>query len=114
MGNAATASERREHTRVGRVKMAVRFRGDTYATTNWSMGGFYIEGYDGPLSTGSLITVESMGPKGGHMREVNLSARVVRTSDNRLAVNFLNLDFQAYDLLQETLIEMGELRPLID
>lgn len=78
------------------------------------MGGFLVEGYEGALSTGSLVTVGAMGAGDDTLHDVDLAARVVRAGANVLAVNFLSLDAEAYELLQDAMRKTGEMRSLLD
>lgn len=111
--NTANASNRRRHGRVTRVALAVRFDGQVYVTTNWSMGGFLIDDYDGRLTTGALVTVKGLGRDEAHLSHVNLPARVVRTGEKVIAVSYLGLDATAYGFLQAAMSEMGTMRSLL-
>jgi len=106
--------DRRVHLRVTRVELAVRFGGQTYKTANWSMGGFFLDDYEGKLSTGSLVTVEGLGRSTRTLSQVSLPARVVRTGESVIAVNFLSLDSAAYGFLQQVMSESGKMRILLD
>lgn len=110
----AKGSERRVHPRVTRVLMTVRFDGQTYKTSNWSMGGFFLDDYEGTLSTGSLVTVAGLGRSSRKLHEVDVPARVVRSSESVIAVNYLSLDAEAYDFLQRVMSETGKMRILLD
>jgi len=107
-------SDRREHLRVTQVELVVRFDGQTYKTSNWSMGGFLIDDYDGALSTGALVTVKGLGRNMRKIGEVNLPARVVRSGEKVIAVNYLSLDAAGYTFLQEIMRESGKMRTLLD
>lgn len=111
--SGSSESERRQHARVTRVELAVRFDGQTYKTSNWSMGGFLLDDYHGHLSTGSLVTVQGLGRDAPSMETVELAARVVRTSERVMAVNYLSLDAAAYELLQQLMSETGKMRSLL-
>ena len=110
----AKGRERRVHPRVTRVQLTVRFDAQTYKTANWSMGGFFLDDYDGGLSTGSLVTVAGLGRSARGVRKVNVPARVVRSSESVIAVNFLSLDAEAYNFLQRVMSETGKMRILLD
>ena len=110
----AQGSERRVHPRIIRVALAVRVGGRTYKTVNWSMGGFMLDDYEGDLSTGALVTVAGIGRSARKLLDVELPARVVRTAENIIAVNYLSLDHEAYDFLQIVMSETGKMRNLMD
>jgi len=110
----AKGRERRVHSRITRVMLTVRFAGQTYKTANWSMGGFFIDDYEGGLSTGSLGTVAGLGRSARSIRKVEVPARVVRSSESVIAVNFLSLDAEAHGFLQQVMSETGTMRILLD
>lgn len=110
----AQGSERRSHDRVTRVELVVRFGGQTYKTANWSMGGFFLDDYAGDLSTGSLVTVAGLGRSTRKLNKVALPARVVRSGQTVIAVNYLGLDAEAYAFLQTIMSETGKMRILLD
>lgn len=112
--SAEKGDDRRVHPRVTRLELAVRFSGQTYKTANWSMGGFFLDDYEGALSTGALVTVEGMGRNARSLRKVRLPARVVRSGSSLMAVNYLSLDAEAYDFLQGMMSETGKMRNLLD
>ena len=110
----AAGEDRRVHSRVTRVELVVRFGGQTYKTANWSMGGFFLDDYEGMLSTGSLVTVVGLGRSTRNLHQVNLPARVVRSGESIVAVNYLSLDAEAYGFLQNLMSETGAMRILLD
>ena len=52
---------RRVHERGDDQAIKLKIAGKTYVCINWSLGGFLIEGYDGGLTMGSLMTIEEIG-----------------------------------------------------
>lgn len=110
----AKGEDRRIHPRVTRVELAVRFDGQTHKTANWSMGGFFLDDYAGMLSTGSLVTVVGLGRNTRNLLKVHLPARVVRSGESLVAVNYLSLDREAYGFLQSLMSETGAVRILLD
>jgi len=108
-----TSEDRRKSPRAKRLKMVARLNGETYLTEDWSMGGFLVENYDGRLTTGSLITVEGLGRTKTNVHLVNLPARVVRLGANTIAVSYLSLDAKAYDFLQQSMSDSGDMRTLV-
>ena len=99
--------ERRLRERVCDASLVVAFKGGTYTVANWSLGGFVIEGYRGPLTPGSLISVDAVGKVGGELARVKARARAVRknAAKQTLAVSFLDLDNRAYEVLHEVMSE---------
>lgn len=93
--------------------LSVRFKDETFAVTNWSMGGFLLENYQGHLSTGALVRVVGLGCHNGKVLDVDLPARVVRTGEHTIAVSYLSLDSTAYHFLIEALNSCGEMRNLV-
>jgi len=105
--------DRRKHPRAGRMGLVVRMEGETYEVSNWSMGGFLLDDYQGRLTPGALVTVGGIGCHISDMHDVELPARVVRTDDGIIAVTYLGLDAKAYDFLTDALGQCGEMRSLI-
>ena len=110
----ADRSERRQHNRVAEMELVVRLGDKTYKTVNWSMGGFLLNDFDGELASGALVTVEGLGRDVKNMHNVRLPARVVRSSERIMAVNYLSLDSEAYAFLQSIMSESGKMRSLLD
>jgi len=113
-GSKTDGRERRVHERVSRMELVVRFDGQTFKTANWSMGGFFLDDYEGKLSTGALVTVAGLGRSTRKLHTVSLPARVVRSGESVVAVNYLGLDAEAYDFLQRIMSESGKMRNLMD
>lgn len=99
--------ERRLRERISDASLAVAFRGAIHTAANWSLGGFILEEYRGPLTPGALLSIDAVGKAGGEMTKVAVRARVVRVDNaNRgLAVSFLDLDGRAYTVLHEVMAE---------
>ena len=74
MEKGKPSGERRRHKRLISRDIAIKINGKKYNTANLTIGGTLIGGYDGPLSTGALLTVTGIGPcrrkdeKGNHPR----------------------------------------------
>lgn len=107
------SENRRKHPRAERMCLSVRLQGESFEVTNWSMGGFLLENYQGHLSTGALIRVVGLGCRDGKVLDVDLPARVVRTDENTVAVSYLGLDTNAYHFLTDALNQCGEMRSLV-
>lgn len=101
--NTVKHQERRESKRQADPSLAVKIDGKTYKTTNWSMGGMFIEGYEGTLTTGALVTVGAFGASIKKLTDVNVRARVINADQEKkyISINFLDLDGPAFGLLKE-------------
>ena len=102
--------ERRRHKRLISRDIAIKIDGKKYNTANLPIGGTLIGGYDGPLSTGALLTVTGIGPAGGRMKKTTIRARVNRAEPEsaQLALSFHNLDARAYEIIQNAMAEKLE------
>ncbi|MHA1597572.1 MAG: hypothetical protein ACTSV1_02525 [Alphaproteobacteria bacterium] len=99
-------NNRRQHERISDPAIKLKIAGKNYVSVNWSLGGFLIEGYDGALSTGALLTIEGISAANAKsMTPVAISARVVRSDSGNLALNILDIDSDAYQVLQEQMVK---------
>lgn len=94
--------ERRRHQRFTQPPLSLSLEGRTYATADWSMGGFVIDDYAGLLTPGSLFAIDGIGANGEDLTPVEVRARVLRISEDRrrLTVTFLFVDQPAFRVLQ--------------
>lgn len=99
--------DRRRHQRVSVPAITLLVDGRPYASHNWSLGGFMIEGYEGRLTPGALFTLDRIAMLDGTFAEVRVPARVVRADAamQRLVIGFLALDERAYAILNEHMVE---------
>lgn len=95
--------DRRRHERFTAPAVTLAFNGGRHTTESWSLGGFVIDGYQGGLSAGALISVEGICTPGSELTPIEVRARVVRINraESRLVVSFLDLDGRAYSVLQD-------------
>ena len=114
LSNVSPDGERRKHKRAKRLNMVARLAGKTYKADDWSMGGFLLESYDGSLTTGSLITIEGLGRSPKNVVPVSLPARVERLGERCIAIKYLSLDAGAYEFLQKSMSDNGDMRILLD
>lgn len=104
-----TTKERRLHDRVGAPTLMLQFDGTLYAASNWSLGGALIDGYDGGLRPGALLTIDALGSDEQALHETRIPARVVRVSPSAgggrismsISISFLALDDSAYGVLKQ-------------
>lgn len=94
-------AERRRDRRLGIRLITVEFDGQFYATKNWSLGGFLIDGYAGTLQPAETAPVGIIVEDGRRTWERGALVSVVRTEDEgqRLAARFNGLDGATFDLL---------------
>ncbi|MDA1089193.1 MAG: PilZ domain-containing protein [Proteobacteria bacterium] len=114
MAKNKTQSERRLNKRSKAQELELSIEGNSYATTNLSIGGSMVEGYDGALSAGALLSVKGIGSSGGKLTKVDIRARVNRANPEarQLALTFLELDTGAYEILQNFMaIRIQGLKP---
>jgi len=99
---------RRLHERISDPEIRLKIAGRIYESINWSLGGFLVEGYEGGLTTGSLLSIEELGSAyAKNMTKVAISARVIRADAEagHLALNILDIDTAAYAVLQEHMMK---------
>lgn len=97
------SGERRRHQRFTQPPLSLSLEGRTYATADWSMGGFVIEDYAGALTPGSLFGIDGIAADGEELTPVEVRARVLRLSEDRrrLTVTFMFVDQPAFKVLQK-------------
>ena len=105
MVEPASNSDKRVYERVKDPAIRLQIGSKIYSSINWSLGGVLIDGYEGGLSTGSLLSITEIGLSRGVMSPVKISARVIRASAeaNLLAIQMLEIDQSAYAILQKLL-----------
>jgi hypothetical protein len=97
----AGRAERRRDTRLGNHVLTLELEGQFYSTTDWSLGGFGLDGYQGSLQPGTLVPVTFVLETGHQTYEQSALASIVRNDDagQKLAAKFDKLGKDAYDLL---------------
>ncbi|NQV48332.1 MAG: PilZ domain-containing protein [Rhodospirillaceae bacterium] len=110
MADKAADKERREHIRITEPAIGMMIGKKTYTSINWSLGGALIDDYKGELTPGSLFTISELGSAKGKLTKVSVQARVIRLDEKPkiLAINFLEIDNQAYAILQTMLAKKME------
>ncbi len=96
------SGERRRHQRFTHPPICLTFEGRSYTTTDWSLGGFVVDDYEGALTPGSLFSIVAVGAPGSAMTPVDIRSRVVRTNHHKrvLSVSFLVIDKPGYAVLR--------------
>ena len=94
-------AERRRDKRLGRHVLTLELDGQFYSTTDWSLGGFGVDGYQGSLRPGNLVPVTIVLETGHRTYEQTTLANIVRSDDagQKLAARFDELGSEAFDLL---------------
>jgi len=98
---------KRQHDRGTDPVIRLKIGSKTYCSINWSLGGAMIDGYQGGLSTGSLLSITEIGLSRGIMTPVDIRARVIRAEEEAsiLAIQLLEIDQSAYAIMQKLLIK---------
>ena len=96
-----TANRRRDK-RVDTWPILIELEGKMYATVDWSLGGFLIDGYDGKRRRGEEITVGILVKAGQSELSHVARAEIVRRNfeTGQLAANFMLLDNATLDTLE--------------
>ena len=55
------SENKREHDRVSDPSIRLKIGAKIYHSINWSLGGILIDGYEGGLSSGSLLSITEIG-----------------------------------------------------
>ncbi len=97
---------KRQHDRISVPAIRLKIGSKTYRSINWSPGGVLIEGFQGGLSAGSLLSITAIGLSRGVMTPVKVGTRVIRADDEAgiLAIQMLEIDHSAYAILQKLLV----------
>jgi hypothetical protein len=99
------SDHRRKDMRVPLPVVALLIEGRIHRTIDWSLGGFLIADYRGPLKPGSAIAIRGVGRKPSELIPVHIRARVVRLErGGRLAAQFQGLSEAAFEALQSLLL----------
>jgi hypothetical protein len=94
-------AERRRDKRLGKHVLTLELDGQFYSTTDWSLGGFGLDGYQGSLQAGNLVPVTIVLETGHGTYEQTALASITRYEDDghKLAAKFNELGSDAFDLL---------------
>jgi hypothetical protein len=105
-----TLSERRHNSRTKLPDIRVKFGGEPYKTSEWTMGGFMVEGYIGEHSIGSNIAVDLYFDIEKKTIQHSVLAEVARIDfhDRKLAATFIDLGPEVLDFLES--LVTGRLR----
>ena len=97
-----TVNERRRNSRPKLPPIRLRFGGEPYKTTEWTLGGFMVRGYIGKHSVGSVIAVDIFIDIDKETVKHSVHALVARidTSERKLAAQFVDLEPDVVDSLE--------------
>lgn len=92
---------RRKDMRTPLPVIAVLIEGRIQRTVDWSLGGFMVKDYKGPLKVGDRLVIKAIGRKPDDLVAVHVRCRVVRLErGGRLAGQFLGLSEAAFEALE--------------
>ena len=97
-----TVKERRRNARPKLPPIRLKFGGEPYKTTEWTLGGFMVEGYIGKHSVGSTIAVDIYIDIDRDTIHHTVYAEIARIDryDRKLAAQFVELDPDVLDDLE--------------
>jgi len=118
---ARTVRERRRNARPKLSPIRLKFGGEPYKTTEWTLGGFMVEGYIGKHSAGSTIAVDIYIDIDRDTIHHSVFAEIARIDrhDRKLAAQFVELEPEVLDdleswmtgRLRRKLARMGKAKP---
>jgi hypothetical protein len=89
------AAEQRRHPRHAHPTIRVDLDGKSYATVDWSKGGFLIAAYDGPCRPGDQALVDLVIPGEGRRFTAEVVVARISRDDRLLAARFTRLSADA-------------------
>ncbi len=97
-----TVKERRRNSRPNVPPIRLKFGGEPYKTTEWTLGGFMVDGYIDTHSVGSTIAVDLFIEIGKETIKHSVYAEVARIDrhERQLAAQFVDLDPEVLDFLE--------------
>ena len=97
-----TVNERRRDSRPKLPPIRLKFGGEPYKTTEWTLGGFMVDGYIDTHSVGSTIAVDLFIEIGKETIKHSVYAEVARIDrhERQLAAQFVDLDPEVLDFLE--------------
>ena len=95
----------RKDQRVSDVELSITLNDKKYTTVDWSLSGFRINRYFGPLRIDDTALVTSIGRHGGDSHAVNIEVRIanVYRSSSELACEFNPLGSAGFEILEAIL-----------
>ena len=94
----------RKDNRIEEPVIYVLIEGEISPTLDWGLGGFRIGGYRGTIGEGKEFYVEGIGPAVNELFPVRVDCEAIRLFDEQLAVSFVELTSDAYDVLEALLM----------
>ena len=97
-----TVNERRRNSRPNLPPIRLKFGGEPYKTTEWTLGGFMVDGYIDKHTVGSTIAVDLFIEIGKETIKHSVYAEVARIDrhERQLAAQFVDLDPEILDFLE--------------
>ena len=97
-----TVNERRRNSRPKLPPIRLKFGGEPYTTTEWTLGGFMVDGYIADHSVGSTIAVDLFIDIDKQTIQHSVYAEIARIDRNerKLAAEFIELEGEVLDFLE--------------
>ncbi len=97
-----TVNERRRNNRPKLPPIRLRFGGQPYKTTEWTLGGFMVAPYTGNHKVGNIIEVDIYIDTGKQTINHTVEAMVARVDSEalKLAAQFVDLESEVLDILE--------------
>jgi hypothetical protein len=95
------SADRRGDKPHGKHVITLELDGEFYSTTDWSLGGFGVDGYQGRLKPGNLVPVTIVLETARETYEHTAFAKIVQNAGQQLAAKFNELGADALDFLTE-------------
>lgn len=95
----------RKNRRVEVPTINLSFRGGTYQTVDWGLGGFRIDQFKAPMKKDEEFLVDGLGPGDeDELLAVRIPTRAVRRKTYELGCEFIVLGSEAYDILEALML----------
>ena len=95
----------RKDKRVEVPVIRVAFKGESYETLDWGLGGFRVADFKAPMNRGEEFIVEGIGAGSeGELMAVQIKAKAVRRKQYELSCSFETLNSQDYDILEALML----------
>ena len=94
----------RKDNRIEDTVIIILIDDEAFQTIDWSLGGFRIGGYKGNIHVNTEFVVNGIGPDLENIFDVGVDCRAVRVTDGQLSASFVEIDSDAYDILEALML----------